>query len=89
MTITIELPPETERKLLARAAASGKDVTTLVVEAVEEKLRTDLHTFAEILAPIHEGFRQSGMSEAELDALLEQTLAEARRERREKRSNAS
>jgi hypothetical protein len=89
MTITIDLPAETERRLLARALATGKDVSTLVREAVEEKLQTPLPTFAEILAPIHEDFRKSGMSEAELDALLEQELADARRERREKQSKAS
>jgi hypothetical protein len=84
MTLTLDLPKETEQKLLARAAATGKDVATLVTEAVEEKLRAAVPTFAEILAPVHENFRQSGMTEAELDMLLEQTLAEARKERRER-----
>jgi len=89
MTITIDLPAETEGKLPARALATGKDVSTLVREAVEEKLQTPLPPFAEILAPIHEDFRRSVMSEAELDALLGQELADARRERREKQSKAS
>jgi hypothetical protein len=38
MTVTILLRPDTEAKLLTRAAATGKDVPTLVREAVEEKL---------------------------------------------------
>jgi hypothetical protein len=38
MTVTISLPPETEQKLRAQAAATGKDVPTIVREAVEEKL---------------------------------------------------
>ena len=38
MTVTLTLLPETEAKLRERAAASGKDVSTLVREAVEEKL---------------------------------------------------
>jgi len=38
MTVTLTLQPETEAKLRERAAASGKDVSTLVREAVEEKL---------------------------------------------------
>ncbi len=38
MTVTISLPAETEAKLRERAAATGKDVSTLVREAVEEKL---------------------------------------------------
>jgi hypothetical protein len=85
MTLTIDLPAETEQKLRARAAATGKDVATLVREAVEEKLRAPLPTFAEILAPVHEDFRQSGMTDAELDALLEGTLAEVRTERGQRR----
>ena len=82
MTLTIDLPAETERELLARAAATGKDVATLVREAVEEKLRAPIPAFAEILAPVHEDFRQRGMSQAELDALMEGTLGKARKERR-------
>ena len=89
MTLTIDFPADTERKLQARAAATGKDVATLVREAVEEKLQTPLPTFAEILAPVHEDFRQSGMTAAELDGLLETTLAEARNERRQRQGNAS
>jgi hypothetical protein len=42
MAITIQFSPETERKLLARAAATGKDVDTLVREAVEERLEETL-----------------------------------------------
>ncbi|HKI31518.1 MAG TPA: hypothetical protein VKA46_06595 [Gemmataceae bacterium] len=89
MTLTIDFPAETERKLLARAAATGKDVVALVHEAVEEKLRTPLPTFAAVLAPVHEDFRKSGMSEGELDLLLEGTLAEVRKERRERQGQGS
>ena len=38
-------------------------------------------TFAEILAPVHEDFRKSGMTESELDGLLEESLRESRAER--------
>ena len=38
-------------------------------------------SLSEILAPIHEEFRQSGMTEEELETLLEGELAEHRRER--------
>ena len=38
-------------------------------------------SLSQILAPIHEEFRQSGMSEEELETLLEGELAEHRRER--------
>lgn len=38
MTLTLSLPPELETRLRERAAASGKDVESIVREAVEEKL---------------------------------------------------
>jgi hypothetical protein len=37
-TLQVELPPETEARLRAEAAAAGKDPATFVREAVEEKL---------------------------------------------------
>lgn len=38
MTLTLSLPPDLEARLRERAAAAGKDVESLVREAVEEKL---------------------------------------------------
>jgi predicted transcriptional regulator len=38
MTITVSLPDETSKKLKERAAETGKDVATLIREAVNEKL---------------------------------------------------
>ena len=37
MTLTIQLSPETERKLVEQAAATGTKVDKLVEQAVEEK----------------------------------------------------
>lgn len=38
MSLEIRLSAETERKLLERTAVTGEDVTTLVEQAIEEKL---------------------------------------------------
>ena len=38
MTLQIPLSPETEAKLLERAASEGKDPATFVVEAIQQKL---------------------------------------------------
>jgi hypothetical protein len=38
MTITIDLPPATEALLRAQAEAMGKNISALVVEAVEARL---------------------------------------------------
>lgn len=38
MTLEIEISPQAEAKLRQQAQAQGKDVTTFVLQAVEEKL---------------------------------------------------
>lgn len=78
MSITIDLPEAIEARLRAHASASGKNLETLVVEAIEAKLSLAQMTFREILAPIHDDFRRSGMSDEELDELLQSERAEAR-----------
>lgn len=38
MTLTLSFPPDVKARLRERAAAAGKDVESIVREAVEEKL---------------------------------------------------
>jgi len=76
MTLLIDLSPEIEAKLYERAAASGKDVPTLVREAVEEKMRLP-QSFSELLAPIHEATRKSGLTEDRLADLVGESRDEA------------
>ncbi|HET6878838.1 MAG TPA: hypothetical protein VFI31_01635 [Pirellulales bacterium] len=82
MTITINLPPAAEEHLRAQAEATGKNISALVVEAVEAQLALAKLRFRDILAPVHAEFHRSGMSEAELNTLLEESLEQARSERR-------
>ena len=44
MTLTLSFPPETEARLRERAAASGKDVETIVREAVDQTLAAEANT---------------------------------------------
>jgi hypothetical protein len=85
MTVTIDLSPDEERRLQERAAQRGQDLTAYLRRLIREDLEAAKpaqgRTFAEILAPVHEDFRKSGMTEGELDALLEETLSESRAER--------
>jgi hypothetical protein len=83
MTLQIDLRPELEAKLRERAAAVGKDVHSFARDAVEKELLRP-QTFAEILAPVHKAVRESGMSEEEVNALLQKALADTRRERKSK-----
>ena len=82
MTLTINLPPATLEQLKAEAQASGKDVETVVREAVDAKLARRKRTFAEILKPIHDAVEASGMSEGDVDELIDTELKAVRAERR-------
>jgi hypothetical protein len=87
MTVTIDLSPDEERRLQERAAQLGQDLTAYLHRLIRENLDATpparSRTFAEILAPVHEDFRKSGMTEEELDTLLREALSESRAERRQ------
>ena len=82
MTITVNLPPATIEQLEAEAAATGKDVEKLVREAVQTKLARRKQTFAEVLKPIHDAVDESGMSEEDVQTLLDKELKAVRKDRR-------
>jgi hypothetical protein len=90
MTIRISPTPEQERTLEELARQSGKDPSAYAIGVLTAYLN-GVHsnpekTFAEILAPIWEGWRQSGMTEDEIDDLFGQELQEMRRERRPRKA---
>jgi hypothetical protein len=85
MTITIDFPPATLERLEAEARASGQDVQSFVREAIEQTLARRKRTFAEVLKPVHNAVEASGMSEQQVDELLEAELQAARAERRASR----
>jgi predicted transcriptional regulator len=80
MTITINLPPATLAQLQAEAQTTGKDVESIIRDAVESRLARRQRTFAEILKPIHDEVEASGIGEKELEALVDQAVADARAE---------
>jgi hypothetical protein len=82
MTITVNLPAATIQELEAEAAATGKNVENLVREAVQTKLARCKQTFAEVLKPIHDAVDESGLSEEEIQALLDKELKAVRNDRR-------
>jgi hypothetical protein len=89
MTISIELAPDEERKLEEKARARGQVVSDFVRELIRNELSGEQRankafggTFDEVLAPMREGWEQSGMTQDEIMALFEETRNEVRRERR-------
>jgi predicted transcriptional regulator len=86
VSITISLTPEEERKLAELARARGKDPAAHAHDVVAAYLngvdREGARSFEEVLAPIWEGWRRSGLSDGEVDDLFGRELQEARSERR-------
>jgi hypothetical protein len=85
MTISITLTPDQERQLEALARQSGKDpsvyVNDVVAAFLERVTPNGEKRFAEILDSIWEGWRQSGMTESDIDDPLQRELLEVRRAR--------
>ena len=74
MTLEITLAPDEEARLRERAAAAGLDVQTFARAALIEKI--DRPTFAELLAPVHDATRRSGLTVDEIDAMAERAREE-------------
>jgi hypothetical protein len=83
MTITIDLPPETEKKLKAKAARRGEDVPLYVSRLIEQDI-DPARTLEQILGPIRKGFSESGMSDDELEQMFEEAREEVWAERQQK-----
>ena len=74
MSLMIHLSPETEKRLLARATAQGQNPTEYVQQLIEKDVKTP--SLGEILAPVRQEFRESGMTEEELETLIEECRGE-------------
>ncbi len=79
MSLTIELPAETERELSEFARESGRIPEAVAADLIERHLA--LKTMDEILAPFRKQVAESGMTETELDAFFGEVLEEVRHER--------
>jgi flagellar biosynthesis/type III secretory pathway protein FliH len=82
------LPPETRKALDEKAQHSGKSAADYVRDLIEADLLAS-RSFDEILAPMRQGFKESGMSEEELDALFEEAREEGYQERQAKKKGAN
>lgn len=86
MSINITLTPAEERKLADLARANGRDLEGYAHDVVAAYLRaadaTGTRTIEQIVAPLWDAWRRSGMTDAEVDDLLEEELHATRAERR-------
>ncbi len=92
MTLTLELLPETQRRLETLAMRKGQDVPGFVQRLIEEAAKDILvtplpgeKTFDSILAPFRQGFDESDLNEEDMMALFDAELKAVRAERKAKR----
>jgi hypothetical protein len=87
MTITINLSPEQERRLAERAARAGQEVTAYVHQLIDHDIQAE--SLDAILAPVRRNFEQSGMTDDDLAALVEEVREDIWREEHGRPSKAS
>lgn len=83
MTITIDLPPEVEASATTQAEKDGlllQDyVASLIRAGIERRAEVERLAalpFRELLAPVRREFKESGMTEDELQLLVEEVREE-------------
>jgi phosphotransacetylase len=77
MTITLELPKTTESKVKKRAKSRGLDVNEYVISLVERDI---LPSWEELVKPIHDETKRLGLTEKDIEELVDSELAAYRRE---------
>lgn len=80
MSITIELPTKTEAKLRKLAERKGQNLEFFVNQIVEREVSLQPVSLAEAILPLHEWTRSQGYTEEEIEELVDETIAEVRRE---------
>lgn len=80
MSVVLELEPEVEAKLKKRAVARGTEFNEYLVSVL--KKHADIsRTLDEILEPVRQNFADSGMTEDELNELIDREKSAVRAER--------
>ncbi len=72
LSVLVPLPSELARAIDTLAEQRGQDRAQFIVSFLQEQLNGPACSFEQLMAPIAEDFRRSGMTEDELDALVEQ-----------------
>jgi hypothetical protein len=87
MTITISLSPEQEKRLAERAAQAGQEVTAYIHQLIDHDIQAE--SLDVILAPVRRNFEQSGMTDEDLAALVEEVREDIWQEKHGRPSKTS
>jgi len=82
MTLSIEIPPQTEARLRQQAEASGQDVRSYVSQLIERYATKS--SLDEVLAPLRKEFADSGIGDEELVEDITRAQSEYRAEQQKK-----
>ncbi|MGH9948382.1 MAG: hypothetical protein ACRD6X_14470 [Pyrinomonadaceae bacterium] len=77
MTLTINISPETLRRLEISASIKGKELKNVVEQIVERSAPT----LDEAAAPLRDEIKRSGMSESEIEGFFDDLVSEVRAEK--------
>jgi len=87
-TVTVELPPDTEKKLRQRASLQGQTLEVFLRELAEREaaatngVPVKSPTFDELTGPIARAVQASGMTGEEAEDFFAEAVKERRAERR-------
>jgi pyruvate-formate lyase len=84
LAVKLRLSLQTSEKLIQRAAQSGRDVSSLAADLIEEAISRP--TVDEVLAPFRKQVAESGLTDTELDDLHRDLLTKVRHEKQAKAS---
>ena len=87
MTITINLSPDQQSRLTAKAAQAGRELSAYVQQLIDRDI--DVESLDAILAPGRRNFEQSSMTDEELTTLVEEVREDIWRETHGKPSKSS
>ncbi len=79
MTITISLSPEQEKRLAERADQVGQEVVPDIHRLIDRDIQAE--SLDAILAPVRRNFEQSGRTDEDLAALVEEVREDIWREK--------
>ncbi len=82
MSVVLELEPEVEDALKKKATLSGFPMDSYIKNLIERDI-SPRPTLDEILAPFRREVEASGLTDDDLDALVEEAREEIYRERKE------
>jgi hypothetical protein len=80
--ITLRLSERAKAKLTEQAANSGRDLSEIASDLIENVIT--LPSVAEIMGPVRQQVKESGMSDDELNGFLREEIDAHRREKKAK-----